>query len=80
MSAASDRNLLFGVLALQIDAITSDQLIQSMQAWVADKSRTLGELLLQQGALGQDQFTALEALVGPHQDVRQRSYQGPRTT
>ncbi len=64
MSAVSDRNLLFGVLALQIDAITSDQLIRAMQAWVADKSQTLGELLLQQGALNQDQFTALEALVG----------------
>ena len=35
MSAAySDRNLLFGVLALQMDFLSRDALIAAMHAWI----------------------------------------------
>jgi hypothetical protein len=37
MSAAADRNLLFGILALQMDFISRDALIQGMNAWVLDR-------------------------------------------
>ena len=32
--SAADRNLLFGILALQMDFITRDALIAAMNAWV----------------------------------------------
>jgi serine/threonine-protein kinase len=67
MSAAhSDRNLLYGILALQMDFIGRDALIAAMQAWVFHKSTPLGEILLDQGALGSDTHALLEALVDRH--------------
>ena len=42
MSAAADRNLLFGILALQMDFISRDALIAAMNAWVLDKAKPLG--------------------------------------
>ena len=34
---SSDRNLLFGILALQMDFVTRDALVAAMNAWVLDK-------------------------------------------
>ena len=36
--SAADRNLLFGILALQMDFISRDQLIEALHAWVLAKS------------------------------------------
>ena len=47
--AHSDRNLLFGILALQMDLITRDQLVAAMNAWVLDKHKSLGAILVAQG-------------------------------
>jgi hypothetical protein len=33
-AANADRNLLFGILALQMDFIRREQLIAGMQAWI----------------------------------------------
>ena len=33
---SADRNLLFGILALQMDFIGRDQLVEAMGAWVLD--------------------------------------------
>ena len=43
---SADRNLLFGVLALQMDFLTRDQLIEGMQAWVLEKAKPLEEVLV----------------------------------
>ena len=48
---AADRNLLFGILALQMDFITRDDLIAAMNAWVLEKHRPLADVLEEQGAL-----------------------------
>src|ERR1700676_2227824 len=63
---AADRNLLFGILALQMDFIQRDALVAAMNAWVLDKAQSLGQILMQQKALGADEHTLLEALVGKH--------------
>ena len=63
---ASDRNLLFGVLALQMDFIGRDALVAAMQAWVFEKTRSLGEILLRQGALTAERHALLTALVEEH--------------
>ena len=44
--APVDLNLLFGVLALQMDFIDRDALVGAMQAWVFAKDKTLGQILL----------------------------------
>ena len=37
----TDRNLLFGILALQMDFVRRDALITAMHAWVLDKAKPL---------------------------------------
>ena len=63
---AADRNLLLGVLALQMDFIHRDALIAAMQAWVFHKDKALGQILLEQKALSPDRRALLEALLQEH--------------
>jgi serine/threonine-protein kinase len=62
----SDRNLLFGILAVQTDLVSKDALVRAMSAWVLDKTRPLGDLLVEQGALSAEHHALLEALVRAH--------------
>ena len=73
MSSESDRNLLLGVLALQLDFINRDQLIAATSAWVADKSRPLDEILLDQSALATDTHPLLLAVVEKHLELHDGS-------
>src|SRR5262245_15906893 len=59
---SADRNLLFGILALQNDFVRRDQLVEAMNAWVLARHRSLGDLLLERG-LGREEHDLLEALV-----------------
>jgi hypothetical protein len=68
--SASDRNLLLGILALQMDFITRDQLIVAMNAWVLDKAQILGQILRAQHALHEDEHALLESLVDKHLERR----------
>ena len=43
----TDGNLLFGVLAMQIELISLEQFGQACTMWVARKERPLGEILLE---------------------------------
>src|SRR3954464_1832690 len=63
---SSDRNLLFGLLALQMDFISRDELIAAMQAWVLDKERALGQVLVRRGALDSETCALIDALVEKH--------------
>jgi eukaryotic-like serine/threonine-protein kinase len=63
---SADRNLLFGVLAVQMDFISRDELIAAMNAWVLDKQIPLAEHLLGRGALAADERNLLESLVRKH--------------
>ncbi len=63
---AADLNLLLGILALQMDFINRDQLIAAMHAWVLDKSKSLGDVLVAQGVLAPKRLTLLESLVEEH--------------
>jgi tetratricopeptide (TPR) repeat protein/tRNA A-37 threonylcarbamoyl transferase component Bud32 len=65
-SGSADRNLLFGILALQMDFIDRDDLVAAMNAWVLQKSKSLGQVLLEQGKLSPPRLQLLEALVGEH--------------
>jgi WD40 repeat protein/serine/threonine protein kinase len=67
-AASSDRNLLFGVLALQMDFLGRDALIAAMNAWIHDKTRPLGDILVQEQALRSDERDVIDALVQKHID------------
>src|SRR5262249_20259257 len=58
--------LLFGILALQMDFISRDTLIGAMNAWVLEKAKSLGQILLDQGALNTTDHSMLEGLVQRH--------------
>ena len=62
----SDQNLLFGILALQMDFISRDALITGMNAWILDKRRSLGDILIEQKQLVVTRRDLLEALVTEH--------------
>src|SRR5947209_7073242 len=64
--ASSDLNLLFGILALQLDFIRQDELIAALHAWVLDKTKPLGQVLRERGTLGPDECALLESLLAKH--------------
>src|SRR5262249_25364313 len=68
---SADRNLLFGILALQMDFITRDALIAAMHAWVLDKAKPIGQVFVEQQALRSDQRAALDVLVDMHVECHQ---------
>jgi serine/threonine protein kinase/tetratricopeptide (TPR) repeat protein len=74
-SASSDHNLLFGILALQVNFVTRDALIAGMNAWVLAKHRPLGEILVEQGVLRQDLHDALEVMVRKHLELHDHDAQ-----
>jgi serine/threonine protein kinase len=64
--SAADSNLLFGLLALQNNFIDRDTLVAAFASWVTDKSRDLGRILLERGAVDADTHALLEALARKH--------------
>ncbi|MGC4006298.1 MAG: serine/threonine-protein kinase [Pirellulales bacterium] len=69
MGRSSDRNLLFGVLAVQMDFLTRAQLFEGMQAWINDKATSLAEHVVRLRHMRPEQRDVLDALVDAH--VRQ---------
>jgi serine/threonine-protein kinase len=65
-SAVADRNLIFGLLALQMDFVTREQLLDAMHAWMLDKQTPVGEILCRRGVLDSRRTRALDALVEMH--------------
>jgi hypothetical protein len=63
---AVDRNLVLFVLAVQMKHLSGEALIAGLNAWSTDKSQSLGDLLVQRGALSRDQQTQLEGLLAEH--------------
>jgi eukaryotic-like serine/threonine-protein kinase len=61
--SSTDRNLLFGILALQLDFITRDALVTAMQTCASEKDKPLGQVLQCQGALAKDDEGLLDSLV-----------------
>jgi len=63
---AADRNLLFGLLALQNGLIDQVQLVAAFQAWTLEKDRPLADHLVGRGDLDDDDRCAVLALVVRH--------------
>jgi eukaryotic-like serine/threonine-protein kinase len=61
-------SLLFGIFALQNNFIDRETLLAAFNAWVADKSQSLGQILLGRGALSPARHGLLAELVQEHLD------------
>ena len=66
MGPRSDRNLLFGILALQMDFISREQLLAATHEWLKDKSTAIEDILVQQGSLNESDGGLLAPLVERH--------------
>jgi serine/threonine-protein kinase len=66
MPRSADRNLLFGLLALQNNFIDRDGLLDAFQRWVNDRSTPLDRILLDRGALSPSQHLLLTGLIAEH--------------
>ena len=64
--SSSDRNLLFGILAIQMEFVSRDQLIAAMHQWMRDKGTPLGEILVRQEVLTEKRRVLLDELVQEH--------------
>jgi len=71
---AAERNLLFGLLALQNGLINQGQFVAVFQAWTLGKDRALADHLVGRGDLDTDDRSAVEALVARHLKVPLRAF------
>jgi formylglycine-generating enzyme required for sulfatase activity len=58
-----DRDLLFGMLALQWDFLSKEDLLKALRVWVQQDGRPLTEIIREQGSLGPADQTFLHELV-----------------
>lgn len=61
-----DRNLLFGLLALQNGIINREALVAAFSVWLLDKSRSLDEILVEQRALSPERQVQLQQMLAWH--------------
>jgi tetratricopeptide (TPR) repeat protein/tRNA A-37 threonylcarbamoyl transferase component Bud32 len=65
-SPSADRNLIFGLLALQMDFVTREQLLEAMSAWMLAKHLSLGDILCGRGVLAEDERQVLDLALRKH--------------
>jgi serine/threonine-protein kinase len=65
-SADVDRNLLYGLLALRTGLIDRGAFVAAMNAWAAEKTGTVGQILVDRRALDPADLPALERVVERH--------------
>jgi WD40 repeat protein/tRNA A-37 threonylcarbamoyl transferase component Bud32 len=64
--ASADHNLLFSLLALQNNLIAPAAIVAAFHTWTCDKSRPMGEIFVEQGAIDAAQRELLGLLVDAH--------------
>jgi WD40 repeat protein/serine/threonine protein kinase len=72
-----DRNLLYGMLALQMNFISRDALLAAVQAWMFDRTKELGQILQDQGQLTAERRQALDQLVADYIRAHEDAAQNP---
>ena len=63
-----DRNLLFGLVALQDGLIDQDQLLAAFRSWTRDKGRTIADHLAELRYLDDEQCALIDRFVTLHLD------------
>jgi eukaryotic-like serine/threonine-protein kinase len=69
-AAESDSSLLFGILALQNGLIEPPDLIAAFQCWFKERSRPMAQLLIERGALTENDRTMLDGLIRRHDETQ----------
>ena len=64
----ADRNLLYGIIALQMNFVSRDVLVKAMHDWVLTKTTPIEEFFYNDNAIGADTKLLLTALVDKHLD------------
>ena len=59
----TERNLLFGVVALQSGAVDADRLAETCAAWESEPTQALADLFVDRGLMTDEQKTELEKVV-----------------
>ncbi len=70
-----DRELLFGILALQNGLIDRDTLVTAFQTWMKDKSQPLAQILQQRNSGSPEEFELLNRLVEIHINKHGQDFQ-----
>ncbi len=71
--ASADRNLLVGIIALQMDFIDRNALVQAMNAWVLSKKTSLEQILISLGEIDEKTSQLLTALVDRHLEYHEHN-------
>ncbi len=66
MSSSVERNLLFAIFALQADFLSRDHFLEGLNAWVLQKQRPIGDLLVERGFLEGEDRDVVSRLVERH--------------
>jgi WD40 repeat protein len=72
-----DRNLLYGMLALQLKFVGRDELFAAMQAWMFDRTKELGQIFQEQGRLTPERRQVLDQLVAEYLRAHEEGAQSP---
>ena len=59
----NDTNLLFGILAMKMNFIRQDDLLEAMGIWFLDRQKTLGEILTERQAISPKDCDLLDSMV-----------------
>jgi eukaryotic-like serine/threonine-protein kinase len=62
----AQRNLLFGMFALQIGSVTAEQLVAALEAWSKCRPRPLAAILREQGLLSDETHSVLQRMLEKH--------------
>ncbi|MDX1929312.1 MAG: serine/threonine-protein kinase [Pirellulaceae bacterium] len=66
MDDASDRNLLFGILAVQFDFVRASEFMEAANQWMLQKSSSLGEILVSRAYLSDEDRRFIDTIVEKH--------------
>ena len=66
MNDSADRNLLFGMLAVQLDYVRAQQFIDAANQWMLNKHTALGDILVEKGFLSVEDRRFLDTIVEKH--------------
>ncbi len=72
-SSQAERNLLVGMIALQMELITQEQLLRAFQAWTLDREKTIESLLLDQRAITHEGQAFIAAIATKFISLHQES-------
>ncbi len=73
--ASEDQNLLFGALAFQLGFVDREQFVAAMNTWLLAKSRPLGDVLTEMGALTSTRAQLVRNLVQEHLEAHDNDVQ-----